>query len=126
MGETDAEQGSRRFSKRPNANYRKGIRGGADDLNRRAAGVTHAMLHYCSGQEQLVRTYPRREDAVDGESVLAAFGQAGPLARAAAIERHFHFIMANPDMPRFIVVTKSFRGRNAKRCRRASVSPQAS
>ena len=78
----------------------KGFAGARTTSIAEAAGVTHAMLHYYfRTKEQLFERILDEKMRLMGESVLAAFGQPGlPLA-----ERLFDVIMANPDMPRFIV-----------------------
>ena len=85
----------------------KGFAGARTTSIAEAAGVTHAMLHYYfRTKEQLFERILDEKMRLMGESVLAAFGQPGlPLAERLrdGIERHFDFIMANPDMPRFIV-----------------------
>ena len=70
----------------------KGFAGARTTSIAEAAGVTHAMLHYYfRTKEQLFERILDEKMRLMGESVLAAFGQPGlPL-------------MANPDMPRFIV-----------------------
>lgn len=72
-----------------------------------AAGVTHAMLHYYfRTKEQLFERILDEKMRMMGESVLTAFGQPGlPLQDRIkdGITRHFDFIVANPDLPRFVV-----------------------
>ena len=85
----------------------KGFDGARTTSIAAAAGVTHAMLHYYfRTKENIFERILDEKLRLMGESVLAAFGQPGlPLAERLrdGIERHFDFIMANPDMPRFIV-----------------------
>ena len=73
----------------------------------RAAGVTHAMLHYYfRSKEQLFDRILSDKMRLMGRSVLTAFGNPGlpPLDRLKdGISRHFDFLMANPDLPRFII-----------------------
>lgn len=73
----------------------------------RAAGVTHAMLHYYfRSKEQLFERILSNKMSLMGRSVLTAFGNPGlpPLERLKdGISRHFDFLMANPDLPRFII-----------------------
>lgn len=73
----------------------------------RSAGVTHAMLHYYfRTKEQLFERILSDKMSLMGRSVLTAFGNPGlpPLERLKdGILRHFDFLMANPDLPRFII-----------------------
>ena len=72
-----------------------------------AAGVTHAMLHYYfRTKEQLFNRILDEKMRMMSESVLTALGQPElPLDERLrdGIARHFDFIAANPDLPRFIV-----------------------
>lgn len=65
------------------------------------------MLHYYfRTKEQLFERILDEKMRMMGQSVLAAFGDARlPLIERLrnGIERHFDFIAANPDLPRFIV-----------------------
>ena len=85
----------------------KGYDGARTTTIAEAAGVTHAMLHYYfRTKEQLFERILDEKMRLMGESVLTAFGRPEqPLAErlCEGIERHFDFIAANPDMPRFIV-----------------------
>lgn len=85
----------------------KGFAGARTVSIAKAAGVTHAMLHYYfRTKEQLFERILDEKIRIMGESVLAAFGQPElPLEKRIrdGIERHFDFIAANPDLPRFIV-----------------------
>ena len=85
----------------------KGFDGARTTSIARAAGVTHAMLHYYFRTKENIfeRILDEKIQAM-GQSVLAAFGQPGlPLVERIrdGVERHFDFIAANPDLPRFIV-----------------------
>lgn len=85
----------------------KGFDGARTTSIATAAGVTHAMLHYYFRTKE--NLFDRVLDAkiqLMGQSVLKAFGDSGlPLAERLrnGIVSHFDFIVANPDMPRFIV-----------------------
>lgn len=85
----------------------KGFDGARTTSIAAAAGVTHAMLHYYFRTKE--NLFDRVLDAkiqLMGQSVLKAFGDSGlPLAERLrnGIVSHFDFIVANPDMPRFIV-----------------------
>ena len=85
----------------------KGFAGARTTSSAEAAGVTHAMLHYYfRTKEQLFERILDEKMRLMSQSVLTAFGQPGlPLAERLrnGVERHFDFIAANPDLPRFIV-----------------------
>lgn len=85
----------------------KGYAGARTTSIAEAAGVTHAMLHYYfRTKEHIFERILDEKMQLMGESVLAAFGEPGlPLLERLrnGIERHFDFIAANPDLPRFIV-----------------------
>lgn len=86
---------------------KKGFDGARTTSIAAAAGVTHAMLHYYfRTKEQLFERILDEKMRMMGQSVLAAFGDARlplPERLRNGIERHFDFIAANPDLPRFIV-----------------------
>lgn len=73
----------------------------------RAAGVTHAMLHYYfRSKELLFDRILTDKMRLMGQSVLTAFGNPElPLLERLkeGIVRHFDFLVENPDLPRFIV-----------------------
>lgn len=85
----------------------KGFAGARTTAIAEAAGVTHAMLHYYfRTKEQLFERILDEKMRLMGESVLTAFGQPElplPDRIRDGIARHFDFIAANPDLPRFIV-----------------------
>lgn len=85
----------------------KGFDGARTTSIARTAGVTHAMLHYYfRTKEHIFERILDEKIQMLGESVLATFGQPGlPLLErlSEGISRHFDFIAANPDLPRFIV-----------------------
>ena len=85
----------------------KGYAGARTTSIAEAAGVTHAMLHYYfRTKEHIFERILDEKMQLMGESVLAAFGEPGlPLLERLrnGIERHFDFVAANPDLPRFIV-----------------------
>ena len=85
----------------------KGYAGARTTSIAEAAGVTHAMLHYYfRTKEHIFERILDEKMRLMSESVLAAFGQPGlplPERLRNGIERHFDFIAANPDLPRFIV-----------------------
>ena len=86
---------------------KKGFDGARTTSIAAAAGLNHAMLHYYfRTKEQLFERILDEKMRMMGQSVLAAFGDARlPLIERLrnGIERHFDFIAANPDLPRFIV-----------------------
>ncbi len=85
----------------------KGFDGARTTSIARAAGVTHAMLHYYfHTKENIFERILDEKMRLMGESVLTAFGQRDlPLLDRLrdGIARHFDFIAENPDLPRFIV-----------------------
>lgn len=72
-----------------------------------AAGVTHAMLHYYfRTKEQLFERILEEKMTLMASSMLAVLGDPElPLQErlAQGISRHFDFVIANPDLPRFII-----------------------
>lgn len=85
----------------------KGFAGARTTSIAQAAGVTHAMLHYYfRTKDQLFERILDQKMHQMGELVLSAFGQPGlPLIERLeeGISRHFDFLIANPDLPRFLV-----------------------
>lgn len=85
----------------------KGFDGARTTSIAAAAGVTHAMLHYYfRTKENLFDHVLDEKMRLLGESVLTAFGDPGlPFLERIreGMSRHFDFIAANPDLPRFIV-----------------------
>lgn len=85
----------------------KGFDGARTTSIAAAAGVTHAMLHYYfRTKENLFNHVLDEKMRLLGESVLTAFGDPGlPFLERIreGMSRHFDFIAANPDLPRFIV-----------------------
>ena len=86
---------------------RKGFDGARTTSIAKAAGVTHAMLHYYfRTKENIFERILDEKMRLMGESVTMAFGLPGlPLEERLkeGISRHFDFLAANPDFPRFIV-----------------------
>lgn len=108
MGEKPAQNKEQAILKAAECEFlAKGFAGARTTSIAEAAGVTHAMLHYYfRTKEQLFERILDEKMHLMGQSVLRAFGQSGlPLTERIrdGIERHFDFIVANPDMPRFIV-----------------------
>lgn len=85
----------------------KGFDGARTTSIAQAAGVTHAMLHYYfRTKEHIFNRILDEKMRLMGQSILTSFGQSGlPLQErlSDAIGRHFDFIAANPDLPRFVV-----------------------
>ena len=85
----------------------KGFDGAKTASIARAAGVTHAMLHYYfRTKEQLFDRILTDKLSLMGRSVLASFGTPDlPVLERLkrGIGSHFDFLMENPDLPRFIV-----------------------
>lgn len=85
----------------------KGFDGARTTSIAKAAGVTHAMLHYYfRTKENIFERILDEKMRLMGESVTTAFGLPGlPLEERLkeGICRHFDFLAVNPDLPRFIV-----------------------
>ena len=85
----------------------KGFDGARTTSIAQAAGVTHAMLHYYfRTKENIFERILDEKMRLMGESILSPFGQQDLelLERLKnGIADHFDFIVANPDLPRFIV-----------------------
>ncbi len=94
----------------------KGYDGARTTSIAKAAGVTHAMLHYYfRTKEQLFERILDEKIKLMGASVLMAFGEPGkPLFERIrnGVNKHFDFMKENPDLPRFVineVITRSER-----------------
>ncbi len=85
----------------------KGFEGARTTSIARAAGVTHAMLHYYfRTKEKIFERILDEKMRLIGESVLTAFGQPGlplPERLRQGIENHFDLLAAQADLPRFVV-----------------------
>ncbi|WP_195460287.1 TetR/AcrR family transcriptional regulator [Alistipes sp. D31t1_170403_E11] len=85
----------------------KGFDGARTISIARAAGVTHAMLHYYfRTKENIFERILDEKMRLMGELVMTTFGRPGlPLLERLrdGVARHFDFIVVNPDLPRFIV-----------------------
>ena len=87
--------------------FEKGYAGARTASIAEAAGVTHAMLHYYfrTKDKLFERIVSEKIDAL-ANIVLSAIGDGDlPLEDRIrqGVERHFDFISANRDLPRFIV-----------------------
>lgn len=87
--------------------FAKGFDGARTTSIAAAAGVTHAMLHYYfRTKENLFERILGEKIQLMAQSVLTAFGNPDlPLLERIreGISRHFDFVVANPDLPRFII-----------------------
>lgn len=85
----------------------KGFDGARTTSIAKAAGVTHAMLHYYfRTKENIFERILDEKMRLMGELMTTAFGLPGlPLEERLkeGISRHFDFLVENPDLPRFIV-----------------------
>lgn len=85
----------------------KGYAGARTSSIAEAAGVTHAMMHYYfRTKDKLFEKILSEKMSLVREILLATVGDDTlPLfdRLRSAIERHFDFIAANPDLPRFLV-----------------------
>lgn len=72
-----------------------------------AAGVTHAMLHYYfRTKENIFNKVFEDKIAIMGQSILDSFANPElPFVERTKIGvgAHFDFLVANPDLPRFVV-----------------------
>ena len=87
--------------------FEKGYAGARTASIAEAAGVTHAMLHYYfRTKDKLFERIVSEKISMLADILLSAIGDANlPLEERIrqGIERHFDFISANRDLPRFIV-----------------------
>ena len=84
----------------------KGFEGARTMAIAKRAGVTHAMLHYYFRTKQMLfeRIIAEKTKQIGG--IMSSVFVAGdmPLMERVrlGVERHFDFVAANPDLPRFI------------------------
>lgn len=87
--------------------FEKGYAGARTASIAEAAGVTHAMLHYYfRTKDRLFEKIISEKMNLLGDMLLSAIGDSNlPLEERIrqGIERHFDFISANRELPRFIV-----------------------
>ena len=87
--------------------FEKGYAGARTTSIAEAAGVTHAMLHYYfRTKDNLFERIVSDKISKLGDIILSAIGDEDlPLKERIrqGIERHFDFIAANRELPRFIV-----------------------
>lgn len=87
--------------------FEKGYAGARTVSIAEAAGVTHAMLHYYfRTKDKLFEQIVAGKINMLGDIILSAIGDGNlPLEERIrqGVERHFDFIAANRNLPRFIV-----------------------
>lgn len=93
--------------------FEKGYAGARTASIAEAAGVTHAMLHYYfRTKDKLFERIVSEKINKLGDIVLSAIGELSAIGDSnlpledrirQGVERHFDFISANRDLPRFIV-----------------------
>lgn len=87
--------------------FEKGFAGARTASIAEAAGVTHAMLHYYfRTKDKLFERIVSEKINMLGDIILSAIGDDNlPLEDRIrqGVERHFDFVSANRDLPRFIV-----------------------
>ena len=87
--------------------FEKGYIGARTTSIAEAAGVTHTMLHYYfRTKDKLFEQIVSKKINMLGDIILSAIGDNNlPLEDRIrqGVERHFDFISANRDLPRFIV-----------------------
>lgn len=85
----------------------RGLDGAKTTAIAKRAGVTHAMLHYYyRTKENLFNTVFEAKLALVAESVISSLaGRNMTLLERIKliIEAHFDFLVANPDLPRFLI-----------------------
>lgn len=85
----------------------KGYDGARTTSIAEAAGVTHAMLHYYfRTKDQLFERILHEKMSLMASSILAVLGDPKlplPVRIEQGIVHHFDCLMANPELPRFII-----------------------
>lgn len=85
----------------------KGYDGARTTSIAKAAGVTHAMLHYYfRTKEQLFERIVEEKFRLMAESTLAALGDSSlPMKERirTGVANHFNFVASNPLLPRFVI-----------------------
>lgn len=85
----------------------KGLEGARTTAIAKRAGVTHAMLHYYFRTKKMLfdRIIAEKMRQVGGIMSTVFVNGDMPLEERVrlGVERHFDFVAANPDLPRFIV-----------------------
>lgn len=87
--------------------FEKGYAGARTASIAEAAGVTHAMLHYYfRTKDKLFERIISEKISILGNIIISAIGDEDLTLEdriRQGIERHFDFIAANRDLPKFIV-----------------------
>lgn len=87
--------------------FEKGYAGARTASIAEAAGVTHAMLHYYfRTKDKLFERIVSEKISILGNIIISAIGDDDLTLEdriRQGIERHFDFISANRDLPKFIV-----------------------
>lgn len=87
--------------------FEKGYAGARTASIAEAAGVTHAMLHYYfRTKDKLFERIVSEKISILGNIIISAIGDEDLTLEdriRQGIERHFDFISANRDLPKFIV-----------------------
>lgn len=87
--------------------FEKGYAGARTASIAEAAGVTHAMLHYYfRTKDKLFERIVSEKISILGNIIISAIGDEDLTLEdriQQGIERHFDFIAANRDLPKFIV-----------------------
>lgn len=87
--------------------FEKGYAGARTASIAEAAGVTHAMLHYYfRTKDKLFERIVSEKISILGNIIISAIGDEDLTLEdriRQGIERHFDFIAANCDLPKFIV-----------------------
>lgn len=87
--------------------FEKGYAGARTASIAEAAGVTHAMLHYYfRTKDKLFERIVSEKISILGNIIISAIGDEDLTLEdriRQSIERHFDFIAANRDLPKFIV-----------------------
>lgn len=87
--------------------FEKGYAGARTASIAEAAGVTHAMLHYYfRTKDKLFERIVSEKISILGNIIISAIGDEDLTLEdriRQGIERHFDFIAANRDLPKFIV-----------------------
>ena len=85
----------------------KGFHGAKTTSIAKNAGVTHAMLHYYYRTKENLfnKVFEAKMDLISDTMVTSFTNSEMPLLDKIklSIESHFNFLVANPDLPRFLI-----------------------
>ena len=85
----------------------KGFHGAKTTSIAKTAGVTHAMLHYYYRTKENLfnKVFEAKMDLISDTMVTSFTNSEMPLLDKIklSIESHFNFLVANPDLPRFLI-----------------------